>query len=164
MDRRAEQAGNMVAHSSEPIVYLSFFRREAVLLAYDVGKKAIVARAPADTRVDHVAFDMKTNEVLVTSPIESRIQRFDAATLAPKGAYPSIFGVRALAIDHTNDALIVGSLATGKVALMGLSDRKIRRSWYVGPWLRHIVLAPERGVAFISSNGGIYELRYARRP
>jgi hypothetical protein len=164
MDRRPEEAGTIMGHPSEPIVYINFFRHGAAVLAYDVSKKAIVARTPADARLDRMAFDVKTNELLVASPVESRIQRFDAATLAPKGAYPSIFGVRTLAIDHTNDALIVGSLATGKVALMSLLDRKIRRSWYVGPWLRHIVLAPERGVAFISSIGGLYELRYARHP
>jgi hypothetical protein len=163
IDQRTEEAGNIMAHPTAPIVYLTFFRRFIGVMAYDPRTKEIVAKAPTDARMDRMAFDKTHDELLIASPAEGRIQRFDAKTLAPKGAFDSIFGVRVLAIDEAHDEMMVGSLATGKVALMGLSDRKIKRTWFVGPWLRSIVLAPERGVAFISSNGGLYELRYAHR-
>jgi hypothetical protein len=46
---------------------------------------------------------------------------------------------------------------------MGLKDREVKRRWYLGPWLRSIVIAPGTGIAYVSSQKSLYELRYARR-
>jgi hypothetical protein len=68
-----------------------------------------------------------------------------------------------ITVDAANDEMLVASLITGRVALMGLKDRKVKQQWYLGPWLRSIVIAPGTGIAYVSSQKSLYELHYARR-
>ena len=68
--------------------------------------------------------------------------------------------MRVIAVDAENDSILVGSLITGRVALIGLADRKVKRFWYLGPWLRSIVIAPGKGIAYVSSEKALYELNY----
>jgi len=161
IDKRSEEAGNLLVNPNKPLVYMSFFRRFGGVLAYDTQSRKIVADTATDARMDRMAFDPVNNELLIASPAESRIVHFDPDTLEPKGHFNSIFGVRVIAIDAERDVMLVASLASGEVAMMGLSDRTIKKTWYVGPWLRSIAIAQDRGVAYISSKDGLYELRYA---
>ncbi|MBN1654821.1 MAG: hypothetical protein JXA30_13705 [Deltaproteobacteria bacterium] len=160
VDSRGEQAGNLLVRPDTPIVYLSFFYRSRGVFAYDVRKKSIVARAFTASPMDRMAFDPKHGELLSAAPAEGRVYRFDPTTLELRGTFPAIFGVRVIAVDEKNDCMLLGSLATGKVALMGLGDREIKHSWYLGPWLRSIAVVPGRGVAYVSSQSALFELRY----
>ena len=161
VDRRSEEAGNLIMHPSKPILYLSFFRRERGVLAYDMATHEIVARGPTDARMERLTFDTDADEVLVTSPVEGEVLRFDAESLEQKGRFAAIFGVRVLTIDSTRQILLAGSLATGQIASLDLPGHERSRTWYVGPWLRSIEIAPDRGVAYVSSQGALYEFRYA---
>jgi hypothetical protein len=101
-----------------------------------------------------------TNEILLASPAQSRIERYDAATLAPKGYIKSIFGVRVLAIDPLRHILFAGSLATGEVSTSDLATGRQLGRFYLGPWLRTIQVDPAHATAYISANGALYKLRY----
>ncbi len=154
------EAGNLLVNPEKPILYANFFRRVSGVVAYDLKKRTMIAQAPADARTDRMAFDPVHQEVLMASPAEGHIQRFDALTLAPKVPFKGILGVRVITVDEANDEMFVSSLLTGRVALMGLTDRKVKRVWYLGPWLRSIVIAPGTGIAYVSSQKALYELKY----
>ncbi len=160
LDKRDLEAGNLLLHPERPLLYANFFRRVCGVVLYDLATREIIARTSTDARTDRMAFDPLRRELLMASPAEGRIQTFDALTLAPKGPFDSIAGVREIVVDPANDTMLVASLITGKVALMGLGDRKVKRSWYLGPWLRSIVIAPGTGIAYVSSQKALYELRY----
>lgn len=162
LDRRREEAGNVLGRPGSSLVYLSFFRRGQGLLAYDLASRRYVARAQTDERVDRMAYDSRRNELLVASPVTGRVLRYDGDTLKPKPPVKTIFGVRVMAIDAARDLMLVGSLSTGKVAAVRLADHRLLKTWYVGPWPRTITLDAARGRAFVSSNGALYRLDYAR--
>lgn len=160
LDRRDLDAGNVLLRADESRLYLSFFRRRGRLLAYDLRTLSIVGDVPAPSRVDRMAFLEPSNEVLLVSPAESRVERFDAATLASKGHISTIFGVRVVAVDASRGILFFGSLATGEVTVIDLETHRHLDRFYLGPWLRTILLDPARATAYVSSNGALYELRY----
>jgi len=157
---RTEDPGNLIDSPTTSHLYMSFFRRGGRVMSFDMGTLEMTATAEGDPRMERLAYDPINNEILVTSPANSRIWRYDPDTLDVRGAFPAIFGVRVIAIDEGRAQMLVGSIATGKIALMDMATRKILRSWYVGPWLRSIALSPERGMAYITSNGWLYELDY----
>jgi len=159
-DRRTLDAGNLYLRPDTSRLYLSFFRRRGRLLAYDLQTLSIAADAAAPPRVDRMAFLDADNEILLASPAESRIERFDATTLAPKGHFDAIFGVRVMAIDTVRSILFCGSLVTGEVAAIDLASGRRLGRFYLGPWLRTIQVDPARATAYVSSNGALYELRY----
>ncbi len=163
LDRLDLEAGNLLVHPDKPILYANFFRRVCGVVAYDLEKRKIIAEAPADSRTDRMAFDPVRQELMLASPSEGRVQCFDALTLAPKGMFKAIPGVRVITVDAANDEMLVASLITGRVALMGLTDRKVKQQWYLGPWLRSIVIVPGTGIAYVSSQKSLYELHYAHR-
>lgn len=101
------------------------------------------------------------NQVLVSSPADGRVLRFDGDTLEPRGQIDAMAGVRSLAVDEQRGVLICGSIATGMIRLIDLRTLADRGRAYIGPWLRTIALDPDRGVAYISSKGAIYSVDYA---
>ena len=154
-------AGNVLRHPTRPLVYLSFFRRRDQLMLYDLESRRVSHTAPADLRAERMAFWKQANEVLVTSPMESRVMRFDADHLRPKGHIPAPFGARAIALDEPRQLLLCGNIATGYVTLIDLRTGRPLRSYYLGPWLRTIALHVESGTAYVSSLGALYRLSYA---
>jgi hypothetical protein len=143
-----------------PILYMSFFRRAGQVIAYDLENREVLAKTATGVRMDRMAYDPARKQLLIASPADGRIRSFDALTLAPEESFKAIAAVRVIAVDAAEKVMLVGSLISGKVALMGLDDRKVRRSWYLGPWLRSIEIAPGKGIAYISSEHAIYELNY----
>jgi hypothetical protein len=159
-DRRDIDAGNVVLVPDASRLLLSFFRRRSELMSYDLGSLSIQAEVPAPPNVDRMAFVEKTNEVLLVVPTQSQIARFDGSSLKPKGAINAMFGVRALAIDAERNLLICGSLATGEIEFMNVTSEKSLSRVYLGPWLRTIQVDSPRGIAYVSSNGALYEFKY----
>jgi hypothetical protein len=152
--------GNVLKHPRTPLLYMSFFRRQTRVLAYDLARRDVVLQAPADPRTERMEFWPSANELLVTSPTESRILRYDADTLAPRGAIRCMFGVRAIAVDDARGLLLCGSLAAGLVAVVDLRQERELARYYLGPWLRTITLDPREPVAYVTSRGALYRLRY----
>lgn len=162
-DRRDLDAGNLLLVGGTSRLYMSFFRRRNQLMRYDLSTLSIDKDVSAPPRADRMAYLTDKNEVLLTVPAASRIMRYDAETLDYKGDFASIFGVRTLAIDATRRLLLCASLATGEVAVIDLDTFAIRSRYYLGPWLRSVVIDPSRGTAYVSSRGYLYELNYDQR-
>jgi hypothetical protein len=160
LDRRQVNVGNILIHPDASIIYLSSFRRNSKIVAYDLQNRRIIATATPNQRVHRFAFDQRNNEVLLASSSDSSILRYDPVTLDLKGVVPSQIGTRVLAIDSGANILLSASLVTGELSSVELSKRSPIRTYYLGPWLRSIVLAPKLGMAFVSSNGALYRLRY----
>jgi DNA-binding beta-propeller fold protein YncE len=160
LDRRNFDAGNLLMHPAKPIVHLSFFRRTTSLISYDLEQRMVLRETPTNSRVDRMAYWKQANELLLASPAESRVARFDADTLEPKGNMASIFGVRVLVVDSMRNFLLCGSLMTGTVAVFDLTTGQQRANFYLGPWLRTIALDSDNGIAYVSANGGLYKLNY----
>jgi hypothetical protein len=154
-------AGNVLKHPSRPWLYLTFFRRRSEVMLYDLEARSVTRRAPADPRAERMAFWKTKNELLVTSPIESRVLRFDAETLTPKGYFAALFGVRAIALDEERQLLLCGNIATGHLIVLDLRTGERVSTRYLGPWLRTIELDVPNGTAYISANGALYVLRYS---
>ncbi len=154
-------AGNLLKHPSRPWLYLTFFRRRSEVMLYDLEARSVTRRAPADPRAERMAFWKTNNELLVTSPIESRVLRFDADTLTPKGSLAALFGVRAIALDEERQLLLCGNIATGHLIVLDLRTGQRVSTRYLGPWLRTIELDVPNGTAYVSANGALYLLRYS---
>jgi DNA-binding beta-propeller fold protein YncE len=154
-------AGNLLKHPSRPWLYLTFFRRRSEVMLYDLEARSVTRRAPADPRAERMAFWKTENELLVTSPIESRVLRFDADTLTPKGYFAALFGVRAIALDEARQLLLCGNIATGHLIVLDLRTGARVSTRYLGPWLRTIELDVPNGTAYVSANGALYVLRYS---
>ena len=154
-------AGNLLKHPSRSWVYLTFFRRRSEVMLYDLEARSVTRRAPADPRAERMAFWKTNNELLVTSPIESRVLRFDADTLTPKGSLHALFGVRAIALDEARQLLLCGNIATGHLIVLDLRTGARVSTRYLGPWLRTIELDVPNGTAYVSANGALYVLRYS---
>lgn len=159
LDRRNDDPGNVLLDEREARLYLSYFRRLSGVRIYDLRTFQLGPLTPADGRADRMA--LYGDQLLLASPLRSRITRFDAASLEQVGEIRAGFGVRVMAVDEKRDLIVYGSLVTGVVHVAHGSTGKIRRRFYLGPWLRTIALHAERGVAYVSSNGFLYQLEYA---
>ena len=153
--------GNSLLHPTKSWLYLTFFRRRDEVILYDLERQSVTRTARADPRAERMAFSRRRNEVLVTSPMESRVMRFDADSLQSKGYIPALFGVRAIAIDEVRDVLLCGNIATGHLVTIDLATNRRLRTYYLGPWLRTIELHADSGTAYVSSNGALYRVKYA---
>jgi hypothetical protein len=156
----AVDGGGLLLDQGSSIAYLDYFRRKSVLLMYDVKLRKVTRETELGAHADRMALWEKQNELLVTLPLESRIARFDASTLESKGSIPTVFGVRTIAIDKGSNLLLSGSLATGYLEVIDLSSGKRLKKFYLGPWLRRIQIIPDQGLAYVSANGAIFQVRY----
>jgi putative flippase GtrA/DNA-binding beta-propeller fold protein YncE len=160
IDRRQEDAGNLLHYPEKSWIYLSFYRRISGVMTYDLVQRRITQQAMTDQRIDRMAFWRAGNELLATSPTRGLVLRYDADSLTPKGSFRTLFGVRVLAIDDQRQVVLCGSLTTGKIAVVDLATGRELESYYLGPWLRSVVVVPSRSRAYVSSNGTLYELQY----
>jgi DNA-binding beta-propeller fold protein YncE len=162
LDRSAEEPGNLFVSPAAPVLYMSYFRREPGIAAYDIAAHEITARYQTPARIDRMAYDAERDRLLAADPMGGRILALDPQTLEVTDRISALFGARVIAPTSDQDAVLVGSLATGKAALVSLGERRVLKTWYLGPWLRSIVVHPERPVAYVSANGTLYELRFDR--
>jgi hypothetical protein len=160
LDRQNEEVGELLLDPRKSVAYFSFFRRTSQVKIYDLRKRAIIRAAQIGAHADRMAILADSNELLITLPTESRVVRLNADTLETKGEIPAAFGVRTIAIDDRENLLFCGSIATGELEIIDLSSGKQRARYYLGPWLRTIELFTDRGIAYVSSNGAIYEVQY----
>jgi DNA-binding beta-propeller fold protein YncE len=160
IDTQDQESGNLVVAPNRSKEYMDFFRRKSGLLVYDIANRKIVQRVELPEHADRMAVRERENELLVALPMDSRVMRFDADTLEHKGSFSATFGVRTIAIDRANNLLFCASLVNGLLQIIDLATGKEVRHYYLGPWLRSIELLPDRGLAYVSSNGTLFEVRY----
>jgi DNA-binding beta-propeller fold protein YncE len=154
-------AGNVLLHPTKPWLYLTFFRRRNEVMLYDLQNRSVTHSTSGDKRAERMVFSRRRNELLVTSPMESRIMRFDADRLHLRGYIPTSFGVRGIAIDEARDLLLYGNIASGHLVVIDPKTGARLRSYYLGPWLRTIQLDVDSGTAYVSSRGALYRVNYA---
>ena len=159
----AVAAGSAVIHPKKSLTYLSFFRDTSVVLAFDMASNTYVANRHVEARLDGVAVDPEAKQVLVASPLQSSILRFDESSLEPAAKIPAMFGVRSLAVDHTRGLIICASLVTGTIAVIDHKTHEILVRYRVAPWLRSVALDAQAGRAYASSNYGLYVVDYLKR-
>lgn len=164
LDTRNEAPGSIALHPAKPWLYLSFFRRDSELLVYDTQLHHLVAKTQTPERLDRMIFAVVANELelLVPSPADSVILRFNAETLERKEAIKTLFGARAIAVDSIHNLIICGSLVTNKLEVIDLTTQQHIAEYYVGPWQRTITLDSQAGIAYVSTHEGIFRVNYLK--
>ncbi len=153
--------GTILLHPRKPVLYMSFWEG---LLAYDTKLRKTVASFKTGNRwLARMAMTPSRDELLVAAAVSSAVLRFDAETLEPKGRIGTVFGVRTLATDPGRNLLLAGSLVTGWLDVINLETNSRVAHYYIGPWLRTIVLDTSAGLAYISSIEGIFRVNYGAR-
>jgi hypothetical protein len=64
-------------------------------------------------------------------------------------------------VDSSRHWLLCGSLVTHQLEVIDLNTQQRVAAYYLGPWLRTIVLDSQAGVAYVSSHGGLFAVQYA---
>jgi DNA-binding beta-propeller fold protein YncE len=164
LDTRNEDPGGIALHPAKSWLYLSFFRRDSELLVYDTRLHRLVAKAPTPERLDRMIFAVVANELelLVPSPVDSVILRFNAETLERKGAIKTLFGARAIAVDAIHNLIVCGSLVTNRLEVIDLTTQQRIAEYYVGPWQRTITLDSQAGIVYVSTHEGIFKVNYLK--
>jgi DNA-binding beta-propeller fold protein YncE len=161
LDQRDDlDASSILVHPDKPVLYLSFSRYNTNVMTYDLEQHVVSHQTPTDPRVDRMEYWEAANELLLASPVESRVIRFDADNLELKGTINANFGVRVIEVDPVRNLLLCGSLTTGTVAVFDLATGEQRGSFYLGPWLRTFALDPSTGTVYVSGNGALYKVNY----
>lgn len=157
------EAGFVLSHPRLSRLYMTFFRAASGIVSLDTMTLREVAQVGADPRIDRIAWDPRRNELLVPSPVHSRIQRYDAVTLKKLGDIPTLFGARAVAVDSRRDFALSASVLNGDLVVVDLKTGKKLARYRLGPWPRSIAVDEERGIAYVSSPGAIYAVHYTDR-
>jgi hypothetical protein len=166
LDRLNLDPGNLALHPGRPWLYMSFLRRVNELLVYDMQRHQIIKHAPAPERLDRMIFAPGEHglDLFVSAPLDAQVLWFDAETLERKGTIPTVFGGRAIAVDAERRLLLCGSLVTHTLEVIDLTTGQRMGQYYLGPWLRTIVLDTKNGMAYVASHGGLFSVRYADTP
>jgi hypothetical protein len=154
--------GYVITDPRRPVIYTNHFAMNAGLRAHDMRTGELLATSPAFGRSDRMTFDAKRDEILATSVEAGQIWRLDAATLRPRPPIDTVFGARGLAIDVPRDLLLVSSFLTNEVDVIDLKTGRSLRRYRLGPWLRDVLVVSDEGVAFVASRYGVYRLHYLR--
>jgi hypothetical protein len=141
----------------------SFFQENSDLIIYDTIRQQVVLRTPTPAHLDRLAFARIEGELELLAPaaIGAEILRFNPETLEQKGAIPSLFGARAIAVDPVRRLVLVGSLVTHQLEVIDLDSQQRSAIYYIGPWLRSLSLDVEAGKAYLSSHEGLFQIQYA---
>jgi DNA-binding beta-propeller fold protein YncE len=153
--------GLIEIHPSQPLLYLAFPKK--VVVYNTVTRQTQGKPFVSHSWVDGMALTPDGNELLVGAPLRSKILRFDAASLEPKGTIETTFGVRTLAVDPERNLVLAGSLASNLVDVIDLRSHKRVAKYYVAPWLRCISLNVKAGKAYVSSTEGLFVVDYTSR-
>jgi len=98
--------------------------------------------------------------VLIASPLEGVILRYDADTLEFKGSIKASFGDRTLTIDPQRNLLLVGNFINNRLQVIDLNTYESVASFYIGPWIRTISLDVEHGIAYVSTVRNLFKVHY----
>ncbi len=149
----------LIFHPDEPRMYFNSFK-DTYLVAWDTLEHQVVQKVETSQRTDRMAFSPATSEVLVASPLDGAILRYDAETLEYKGDIPASFGDRTLSIDPKRNLLLVGNFINNRMQVIDLKTNEPLASFYLGPWIRTIALDAESGIAYVSTIHNLFKVDY----
>jgi hypothetical protein len=131
------------------------------LLAFDTSLRRISATFGPERQIfERMAMRPDGSELFVAGSSESSVLRFDSETLELKGRIKTSFGVRTLAVDPMRNLVITGSLFSNMLEVIDIETQLPLATYYIGPWLRTIVVDPARGSAYVSSKEGLFKVDY----
>ncbi|MBI5824266.1 MAG: hypothetical protein HZB18_09585 [Chloroflexi bacterium] len=151
---------NIAFHSEKNILYFNSFR-DTYLVSWNMNSHEVLQRVETSPRTDRLVFWPGASEVLVASPLEGVILRYDAETLEFKGKIKTSLGDRTLTIDSQRNLLLVGNFINNRVQVIDLNTFEPVASFYIGPWIRTISLNVERGIAYVSTVRNLFKVKYA---
>lgn len=151
---------NVAFHTKEPIIYFNSFK-DTYLAAWDLREHRMTAQTETSPRTDRLVYSPAASEVLVASPLEGAILRYDAGTLEFKGRIKTRLGDRTLSIDSQRNLLLVGNFINNQMQVLDLDTFKVVNRFYIGPWIRTIALDMERGIAYVSTARNLFKVEYA---
>lgn len=165
VDTLGLEIGHILVHPTKPYVYINFFRRSDKVMIYDTEQRKIVRQITARSELDRMALAFSNNklELLIASPLDSAVLRFDAESLHQTGMIKTVFGVRALAVDPVRNLLLCGSLVNNLMEVIDLETQRSVAKYHVCPWLRDITVNSKAGVAYVSSRYGLFSVQYTSR-
>jgi len=149
----------LVFHPEKPLLYFNSYR-DTYLIAWDTVTHETVLQAQTSSNTDRMEFDAKRNELLVASPLDGAVLRYDADTLKFKGKIKTSLGVRTLTIDSKRDLLLVGNFINDRIQVIDMSTYNRIASFYLGPWIRTITLDVEDGIAYVSTVRNLFKVKY----
>lgn len=151
---------NVAFHTEKPILYFNSFK-DTYLAAWDMREHKMIAQTETSPRTDRLVYSPAASEVLVASPLEGAILRYDAGTLEFKGRLRTSLGDRTLTIDPQRNLLLVGNFINNQMRVIDLGTFKVVNRFYIGPWIRTIALDTERGIAYVSTVQNLFKVDYA---
>ena len=149
----------LVFHPEKPLLYFNSYR-DTYLIAWDMVRHEAEITAQTRPMTDRMDFDSKRNELLVASPLDGAVLRYDADTLTYKGKIKTGFGVRTLTLDTQRDLLVVGNFINDRIQVIDMNTNTRVASFYLGPWIRTITLDVENGIAYVSTVRNLFKVRY----
>ena len=153
-------AWNLYLHPNENILYLGPRFQEKKYYLFDTEKHQVVNAFETDELGDRMILDENRNELLIAAPSKSRISRYDPMTFEYLGSIQANWGVRSLAIDREHDLLFAGSLVDNTLIVIDLNTYKTVRKYWVGPWIRTIVLDTDNRLAYLSTKYDLVRVNY----
>ncbi|MCZ7586223.1 MAG: hypothetical protein M5R36_24485 [Deltaproteobacteria bacterium] len=134
---------------------------EHALLVLDGDDLSVRRRADfTDAAVD-MLLDESSGSVFVSFPAAMRVHRYDAATFENLERFPAPAAVRALAVDHARQWLVMASY-NGVVSVREVRTRRLIKRFRVPPIVRRIALFPENGTMIVTSGKNpALEVNYA---
>jgi len=150
---------NVAFHPEQDILYFNSFR-DTYLVSWDLNSHEVLQNIETSPRTDRLIFSASTSEVLVASPLEGVILRYDAQSLEFKGKIKTSLGDRTLTIDPQRNLLLVGNFVNNRMQVIDLNTYEPVASFYIGAWIRTIALDVERGVAYVSSVRNLFKVKY----
>lgn len=150
---------NITFHPDKDILYFNSFR-DTYLVSWDMNSHEVIQRVAISPRTDRLIFSPAYSEVLIASPLEGVILRYDADTLEFKGSIKASYGDRTLTIDPQRNLLVVGNFINNRLQVIDLNTRESVASFYIGPWIRTISLDVEQGIAYVSTVRNLFKVRY----
>ncbi len=151
---------NVAFHAEKPMLYFNSFK-DTYLAGWDMREYRMIAQTETSPRTDRLVYSPAASEVLVASPLEGAILRYDAATLEFKGRIKTRLGDRTLTIDSQRNLLLVGNFINNQMQVIDLDTFKVVNRFYIGPWIRTIALDMERGIAYVSTARNLFRVEYA---
>jgi 6-phosphogluconolactonase (cycloisomerase 2 family) len=150
---------NVAFHTEKPILYFNSFRG-TYLVAWDMTEKKVIQQTQTSPNTDRLAYSPNSSEILVASPLEGAILRYNAETLEFKGKIKTSLGDRTLTIDPQRNLMLVGNFINNRVQVIDLTTHEVIDSFYLGPWIRTITLDVENGVAYVSTIRNLFKVTY----
>lgn len=154
------QAWNIYLNPSQPILYMGSSFHDDTYYLLNTEKLEIVSSFQTGEFGNRMVLDERNDELLIATPFKSKIIRYNPITFANIGAINGNIGVRSVAIDQANSLLFVGSIVDNTLRIIDLSTYKTVRSYWVGPWVRSIVLDPENRMAYVSTRYDVICVAY----